>query len=173
MTDPVATFRDLARRHDRMFWLDGGGSREWSGRRSLLGALGPDDVSLTYDAARREVRRHVGAGSTVVGEDVFEALEDAVAADDGDPSVHWVGYLGYACRPDLPARTGGSAPDAVWMRVRDPLVLTHPAGREADAVRVGLAPTTEVPGWYDAAFASVQEQLHAGNTYEVNLTYRE
>jgi para-aminobenzoate synthetase len=30
-----------------------------------------------------------------------------------------------------------------------------------------------VPDWYRAAFDRVQEELHAGNTYEVNLTYRE
>jgi para-aminobenzoate synthetase len=30
-----------------------------------------------------------------------------------------------------------------------------------------------VPGWYADAFTRVQEQLRAGNTYEVNLTHRE
>jgi para-aminobenzoate synthetase len=29
------------------------------------------------------------------------------------------------------------------------------------------------PAWYAAAFADVQEELRAGNSYEVNLTYRE
>ena len=29
------------------------------------------------------------------------------------------------------------------------------------------------PGWYAEAFGAVQEQLRAGNSYEVNLTYRE
>jgi para-aminobenzoate synthetase len=29
------------------------------------------------------------------------------------------------------------------------------------------------PGWYAEAFAVVQEQLRAGNSYEVNLTYRD
>ncbi|MGZ4495061.1 MAG: anthranilate synthase component I family protein [Nocardioides sp.] len=183
MTDPAALFRELAGRHDRMFWLDGGGSREWSGRRSLLGALGPDDVSLTYDAARREVLRHRGGRCNVAGDDVFDALEEAVAADDGDPAVHWVGYLGYACRPDLPAHVAHAGPDrvpdAVWMRVRDPLVVDHPAvlppmsevERAENATK--SVPTSEVPEWYAAAFAAVREQLHAGNTYEVNLTYRE
>ncbi|MGZ6788001.1 MAG: anthranilate synthase component I family protein [Nocardioidaceae bacterium] len=183
MTDPVARFRELAGRHDRMFWLDGGGSREWSGRRSLLGALGPDDISLTYNAARREVLRHRGGRCNVAGDDVFDALEEAVAADDGDPAVHWVGYLGYACRADLPARVAPAGParvpDAVWMRVRDPLVVDHPAvlppmsevERAENATK--SVPTSEVPEWYAAAFAAVREQLHAGNTYEVNLTYRE
>ena len=31
----------------------------------------------------------------------------------------------------------------------------------------------ETPEWYADAFAEVQEQLRAGNSYEVNLTYRE
>ena len=179
MTAAEQAFRDLATRSDRCFWLDGGGARPWSGQRSLLGALAPEDVSLTYDASRREVLRHVSGASTVVGDDVFEALAEAVAADDGDPSVHWVGYLGYACRPDLPAHVAGASPtrvpDAVWMRVRDPLVLTHPptSWRKGAAGGHEPLPISGVPGWYDDAFAAVQEQLHAGNSYEVNLTYRE
>src|SRR3954469_4490677 len=126
MTVPVTDdleqrFAALAGSHERMFWLDGGGARAWSGRRSILGALGEEDVSLTYDAATRTVTRHVAGTADVVGDDVFTVLAEEVARDGGDPSVSWVGYLGYACRPDLPAHTGGPAPDAVWMRVRDPL----------------------------------------------------
>ena len=34
------------------------------------------------------------------------------------------------------------------------------------------AEPAETPAAYAGAFAEVQEQLHAGNTYEVNLTYR-
>ena len=52
MTDPVERFVAMAAEHERCFWLDGGGARPWSGRRSLLGWLDEDDVSLTYDAAR-------------------------------------------------------------------------------------------------------------------------
>jgi para-aminobenzoate synthetase len=40
----VEAFRRAARTSDRLFWLDGGGARPWSGRRSVLGVLGPDDV---------------------------------------------------------------------------------------------------------------------------------
>ena len=43
------------REHPRCFWLDGGGAREWSGRRSIIGWLDEDDVSLSWSAARREV----------------------------------------------------------------------------------------------------------------------
>jgi len=38
---------------------------------------------------------------------------------------------------------------------------------------VGARRTSRRPGRYDAGFATVQEQLHAGNSYEINLTYRE
>ena len=45
--DPAVLFASVAAEQPRCFWLDGGGAREWSGRRSLLGWLEPDDVSLT------------------------------------------------------------------------------------------------------------------------------
>jgi para-aminobenzoate synthetase len=176
--DPVAYFREVADRHPRCFWLDGGGAREWSGRRSLIGWLDPEDESLTYDAARREVTRHAGGRSEVVGDDVFAVLEEAVAASG--PGSHWFGYLGYAARPDLPALTGGGLPDAVWMRARHVRMFEHPVAPPTDdGLETGAArppqPTSEgvVPPGYAAAFGRVQEHLHAGNSYEVNLTYRE
>ena len=172
--DPVAFFREVADRHPRCFWLDGGGAREWSGRRSLIGWLDPEDESLTYDAAHREVTRHAGGRSEVVGDDVFAVLEGAVAASG--PGSHWFGYLGYAARPDLPARTGGGLPDAVWMRARHVRMFEHPAGGGADIEKLAaVAPQAapEVPPEYAAAFGRVQEHLHAGNSYEVNLTYRD
>ena len=43
MTDPVDHFRAVAAEHPRCFWLDGGGAREWSGRRSIIGWLAEDD----------------------------------------------------------------------------------------------------------------------------------
>jgi para-aminobenzoate synthetase len=176
--DPEAVFRELAGRHDRMFWLDGGGARDWSGRRSILGALAEDDVSLTYDAAAREVTRHRAGRTEVVGDDVFACLETELARDAGDSRVSWVGYLGYACRPDLPALTADrGVPDAVWMRVRDPLVFHHAAGSPPLADPVGAATAAlhagDPPPRYRRAYDEVQEQLRAGNSYEVNLTYRE
>jgi para-aminobenzoate synthetase len=169
---PLARFTDIARTHDRCFWLDGGGSRPWSGRRSLLGRLDDDDVSLTYDAAHHEVTRHASGRSEVVGDDVFDVLEDHLAADPLD--VHWVGYFGYAARPDLPALVGSSAamPDAVWMRTRHVQVFHHPEEAVEPVAAVGRPPDVPVPAEYAAAFAEVQEQLHAGNSYEVNLTHR-
>lgn len=172
MTDPVAFFRDVARDHPRCFWLDGGGAREWSGRRSIIGWLDPDDVSLTYDAARREVVRHTGGAAEVVGDDVFAALESELAAGPDDAS--WFGYLGYACRPDLPAATGGALPDAVWMRPRHVRMFEHEAEAKARpaAITPDGAAEGDVPADYADGFARVQEHLHAGNSYEVNLTYR-
>jgi anthranilate/para-aminobenzoate synthase component I len=171
--DPAQRFQELAARHDRMFWLDGGGARAWSGRQSILGFLREQDVSLTYDAAERRVERRQHGRSEVVGDDVFAVLADEVARDGGDPTVSWVGYLGYACRPDLPAHTGSGVPDSVWMRVRDPLFVEHPdPGRPvAGALQRTLNRTT--PSRYADAFDEVQRQLRLGNSYEVNLTYRE
>jgi para-aminobenzoate synthetase len=172
---PAETFASLARGHDRMFWLDGGGSRAWSGRRSILGFLEDDDVSLTYDASSREVTRHRGGRSDVVGDDVFAVLTDELARDAGDPAVSWVGYLGYAARPDLPAAVASDGvPDAVWMRCRNPVVVEHrPGAGPAPRVRPPVPPGATPPADYRAAFDEVQRQLRLGNSYEVNLTYRE
>lgn len=180
--DPAASFAAVAAAHRRCFWLDGGGAREWSGRRSIIGWLEDDDVSLTYDAARREVRRHAGGTSVVVGDDIWEVLESSMA-----PGEQWFGYLGAACRPDLPARPDPHLPDAVWMRPSRVRSFEHPAGplshsplqrgswrmlADATASRRQDRPVGGAPGSYAAAFARVQEHLRAGNSYEVNLTYR-
>ncbi|GAA1477206.1 hypothetical protein GCM10009623_16520 [Nocardioides aestuarii] len=181
MSDPVSFFRDAAARHPRCFWLDGGGAREWSGRRSIIGWLEDDDVSLTYDAVRREVTRHVRGTSTVVGDDPFDVLADELAAGSADDQ--WFGYLGYAARPDLPAHPGGPVPDAVWMRPSTVRLFDHepppqaPNGRyQQPAPPPGRRLVTNggpAPASYVTAFDRVQEHLHAGNTYEVNLTHRE
>ena len=178
MTDPVAFFRDVAASHRRCFWLDGGGAREWSGRRSLVGWLEDDDVSLTYDAATRLVTRHVGDRADVVGDDVFAVLEAEL--DAGDAADQWFGYFGYACRPDLPALIGGGLPDAVWMRSRNVRFFDHGLPRQSLNFPAVATPekfrdprlTGDPPTAYATAFGEVQEQLHAGNSYEVNLTYR-
>ena len=189
MIDPVleAWQRSTA---PRRFWLDGGGAREWSGLRSILGVLEHDDVSLTYSAARREVTRHASGRSEVVGDDVFEVLSRELAA--GGARDQWFGYLGYACRPDLPARPSpdvpDGVPDAVWMRPSRVRLVEHagpdsPPGwrnrRLSTEVPAGKrqfhhpgGETAAVPPDYRAAFDRVQERLHAGDTYEVNLTHR-
>ena len=150
---------------ERAFWLDGGGSTRWSGRRTIVGVLDDDDVSLTFDAARREVTRHQGGRSEVVGDDIFDALREGL---DGDPDTHWVGVLGYASRSDLPGRPTGL--DAVWMRSRrvqvtEGRVLKWSPGRPPEH-------STPPTPTYREAFDRVQEELRAGNSYEVNLTHR-
>jgi para-aminobenzoate synthetase len=170
----IAHFLDVAARHPRCFWLDGGGAREWSRQRSMIGWLDDDDVSLTYDAARGEVTRHASGGAVVVGADPFVALEAELAAGSSDDQ--WFGYFGYAARPDLPARPAAGLPDAVWMRAREIRFFTHPdapgpLGTSSEAAIAATDPD-DVPEEYAAAFAQVQEQLRAGNSYEVNLTHR-
>ncbi len=185
--DPATFFRDVAAAHPRCFWLDGGGARAWSGRRSIIGWLEDDDVSLSWSATRREVRAHSGGTSSVVGDDIFTVLEQQIGAGE-----QWFGYFGYASRSDLPAEPDPLLPDAVWMRPRavrffehaaPPPVHESPHERgvhllEAVATaaksrtRPPSAPPAPVPASYADAFAAVQEHLHAGNSYEVNLTHR-
>jgi para-aminobenzoate synthetase len=187
VSDPATYFSEVAARHRRCFWLDGGGAREWSGRRSIIGWLDDDAPSLTYDAAAGEVTRHTAGRSSVVGGDIFEALEAAIA-----PGEQWFGYLGYAARPDLPAATGSGLPDAVWMRASSVRLFEHPApavplvppdsrvspmfpgvaNPQNRATRSRTRVPERPPGWYADAFHRVQEHLHAGNSYEVNLTHR-
>ncbi len=167
--DPVAFFQEVAATHRRCFWLDGGGAREWSGRQSIIGWLDESDLSLSYDAVSREVTRHVGGRADVVGHDVFAALDAELEA--GDSSEQWFGYFGYAARPDLPAAPG-TLPDAVWMRAGHVRMFEH-GPRTLVEVRGAPATSLETPSaTYTEAFVRVQEELHAGNSYEVNLTHR-
>ena len=175
---PLPVFEKVAAAHPRCFWLDGGGAREWSGRRSLIGWLAPSDVSLTYSAATGVVTRHRDGRAEPVGTDVFDVLEAELAA--GSPTDQWFGYFGYACRPDLPARSarpGSDVPDAVWMRPSQVRLFDHPESQQHQGSQQLSDPGNcrdpdSPPADYAAAFARVQEQLYAGNSYEVNLTYR-
>jgi para-aminobenzoate synthetase len=171
MADPGATLREVAARHRRCFWLDGVHARGWPGLGPVVGWLEDDDVSLTLDAARGEVVRHTGGGAEVVGTDVFDVLGAEVAAGPAD--ALWVGYLGYAARPDLPARPGSGHPDAVWLRVDPRRVVAVEADVQGPPPpsTYDAAPLVDEE-WYAAAFDDVQEHLHAGRSYEVNLTYR-
>jgi len=170
VSDPVPFFRAVAATHPRCFWLDGGGAREWSGHRSIIGWLDDEDVSLTYDAARGEVRRHTSGDSVVVGGDVFAALEAEL--DAGRSTDQWFGYFGYASRADLPAATGSGVPDAVWMRARHVRMFDHDL-TPLSAQMAARATTSAHDPAYERAYKTVQQHLHAGNSYEVNLTYRE
>ncbi len=136
--DPASYLLEVAAEHPRCFWLDGGGARAWSGRRSMVGWLDEDDVSLTFDAAAGEVTRHVGGRSQVVGRDIFAALEVELKA--GPPDSHWVGYFGYASRPDLPARPDPHLPDAVWMRAKTLRFFTHDTPPEVPPGPAGVTP---------------------------------
>ncbi|MDN4173293.1 anthranilate synthase component I family protein [Nocardioides sp. SOB77] len=156
-------FAEVAAAHRRCFWLEAG---------SVLGWLDHDDVSLSYDAASRTVTRHTGGRAEVVGEgaDVFAALEAELATGSADD--RWFGYLGYACRPDLPARAAQGVPDAVWMRPSHVRRVAH-AGPAPTAARIAAPVVPAAPGWYAEAFDRVQEALRGGHSYEVNLTHRE
>jgi len=169
--DPAEFFADVADRHRRCFWLDGGGAREWSGRRSIIGWLDESDVSLTYNARLGVVTRHSVGSSIQVGTDVFAVLEDELAA--GSESDQWFGYFGYAARPDLPAARGSLIPDAIWMRARNVRLFDHEPPAAQIAVEGAVATASTLPPWvYADAFSRVQDHLLAGNSYEVNLTYR-
>jgi para-aminobenzoate synthetase len=190
--DPEAVFSAVSAVHDRVFWLDGGGAREWSGRFSYLGWLEPGELSLTYDAATRTVTEHDGCGHRVVGRDIFAELEDRTR--NATPQAGfggWVGYLGYACRPDLAARLepeplGPRVPDAMWMQVGRYAVFDH-ADHVVRLHGIDTLPSSPPPPpvegsakahlgisyeEYRKAFDQVHEHLRAGNSYETNLTYR-
>jgi para-aminobenzoate synthetase len=190
--DPESVFSAVAAHHDRVFWLDGGGARDWSGRFSYLGWLEPGEVSLTYDGATRMVTEHNGNGRRVVGSDIFAVLEERTGPRGTQAGFGgWVGYFGYACRPDLSARLepdllGNGVPDAMWMRVGRYAVFDHanhvlrlhgidtlPSAHHPPYPRTP-APTDLGPSYeeYSKAFECVREHLHAGNSYETNLTYR-
>lgn len=130
--------------------------------------LADDEPSFTYDARAGEVR--ACPGGDVLGDDPFEVLDDLL---DGDPDTLWVGWFGYAARPDLPAGPAGhSVPDAVWMRTR----LSQSRSRVRKwSPRQPSAHSTPIgppPEWYLGAYAEVQRRLRAGDSYEVNLTLR-
>ena len=113
---------------ERSFWLDGSGSRPWSGRMTYLGWLEPDDVSLTYHAATQTVTSHVDGRSDPVDGDVFAAL--AAYGDSLSSGVRasgWVGWLGYAARGDLPTQTDAATDslDACWLRAGRRVAFDH------------------------------------------------
>ncbi len=180
----------LLRRHDRVWWLDGAAGRAWSGRVSLLGWLHDDEPSLTYDAARRLVVEHRGDAATAVGDDLFEVLRGRIGA--AGSGSRWYGWAGYASRSDLSARvdTSAAAPDGCWMPALRWIEVDHDSGevrRFPVDLRVDVPASSAVAlarpagfrveaDWtldrYTVAFDTVQEALRAGDTYEVNLTYR-
>lgn len=158
-------FAEIAAAHRRCFWLDGGGAQEWAGSTSLIGWLDDSDPSLTYSASRRRVTLHQNGTEEVVGDDIFQVLDSYMARGG-----QWFGYFGYAARADLPGRPSAGVPDAVWMRPSH--VRRSPVPVEGAPSAGHVAATDAVPASYADAFARVQAELRAGNSYETNLTYR-
>lgn len=142
--------------------------RPRSARRPCPRSCGPAPGRAVPRTARRGGASWCRTGRR--GRTVFAVLEDEVSRSrDG----LWVGYFGHACRPDLPAQIdlGPVMPDAVWMHARNVQVIEHETS--VGPAHRGLPPAELViPDSYAEAFAAVQEHLHAGNSYEVNLTYR-
>ena len=189
--DPeVSAFVSAAASSPRMFWLDGGGARRQSGGSavSTLGVLAEDDVSLTFDAARRQVVRHQHGAGEVVGDDVFtrpgSASSTATAATPTSAgsatSATPAGPTSRAGRPSPGAacRTRSGCASAPPHHLPPPSRTSYGAVAGATVsydVREEDVPEGEVgvPEEYAAAFARVQAELHAGNSYEVNLTYRD
>ncbi|MDQ3484956.1 MAG: aminodeoxychorismate synthase component I [Actinomycetota bacterium] len=138
--DPEDFFVAHAAERSRSFWLDGENARSWSGPRSYVGWLDDEEPSLTLDAHGGIVRLHDAWSTSDVGGDIFEVLRERVGA--GDDAAHWVGYLGYAARRDLPALADpdpGAVPDACWLRAErwvefDHVERTVRAVAAADAV---------------------------------------
>ena len=138
---PAHLAGSLADLYPRMFWLDGEGVHAWSGRRSMVGFLAEDDVSITFDASVGEVVRHQHGNTEVIRNDPFVCLESEMAKDQPDSRMTWVGYFGYASRPDLPAQVTpshpGRPPDALdagiktACRVRPSTYATGPRGDNA------------------------------------------
>jgi para-aminobenzoate synthetase len=145
---------------DRSFWLDGSGSRPWSGRMTYVGWLEPDDVSLTYHAATRTVTAHSGGRSKPVGADVFDALESwGGRLSSGVRASGWVGWLGYAARGDVPAQTdpADGALDACWLRAGRRVAFDHQRRRV-----YAVAPPGERDGWARALDPLIRATKPAG-----------
>ncbi|MBA3308807.1 MAG: hypothetical protein H0U28_01945, partial [Nocardioidaceae bacterium] len=124
---------------DRAFWLDGAGSRPWSGQLSYIGWLEPADLSLTFHAASRSVTAHQRGQQRRAGVDIFAELRQQAAADRaaGDPG-RWVGFFGYASRSNLAAQVDPDpeAVDACWLRAMRIVEFDH----DRQVVRAVAAP---------------------------------
>ena len=176
MTGPVEEFRDAAEPADVL-------ARRrrcptpWSGRRSIIGLLDDDDVSLTFDAGPATVLRHQQRPAAR-----WSATTCSTCSPRRSPATPatrtCTGSATSAtpAAPTCPAPADcAGVPDAVWMRVRDAagFVDHAPPGRRARLVVAGDRSSTRPRSGTRDAFAEVQEQLRLGNSYEVNLTYRE
>jgi aminodeoxychorismate synthase component I len=152
--DPEDFYLAHVAERDRSFWLDGSGSRPWSGRMTYLGWLEPDDLSLTYHAATRVVTAHTAAGEQPAGTDVFAALDThGGRLSSGLRAAGWVGWFGYAARGDLPAQTDPASDtlDACWLRAGRRIAFDHQRRRV-----YAVAPPAEREEWARAVDALVR-----------------
>ncbi len=126
--DPEDFFVAHVAGRSRSFWLDGSGSRPWSGRMTYVGWLEPHELSLTFHAASRSVLAHSNGRAKRVGDDIFSALGHVGAElSTGLRSTGWVGFFGYGARPDLPARLDSDprSLDACWLRASRRVAFDH------------------------------------------------
>jgi para-aminobenzoate synthetase len=154
--EPAEFFATHVAARPRAFWLDGEGRTENDERFTYIGWPRPDEPSLTFDAGTGIVREHRGELTRVVGDDIFEVLGERLARDQCPPANlpfafqgGWVGYLGYACRTDLPSRKnagGEGAPDACLVRAVRFLAFDHHR-RVLHAVSTDDDPS----GWFEEA----------------------
>ena len=107
-------------------------------RLGITSLVGPDDVCRLArsrraqpDAARRlrhGDRAHRASPANEVGTDIFAVLAAYNAEiSTGLRSSGWVGFFGYAARPDLPALTDPTltALDACWLRASRRIAFDH------------------------------------------------
>ncbi|MHB8708634.1 MAG: aminodeoxychorismate synthase component I [Desulfuromonadales bacterium] len=129
---------------------------------------GPQGQSFRFDGLERTL-------TAATPEEVVSLLgevERAVAA-----GRHAAGFLGYEAAsgldPVLSTHSGGELPLAWFGLFRERIAVEPGMTRVAGACRL-LAP---LPSWdevaYAAAFATVKEYIAAGDSYQVNLTFRE
>jgi para-aminobenzoate synthetase len=201
--DPEDFFVTHVASKARSFWLDGSGSRAWSGRMTYVGWLEPDELSLSFHAVTGVVTGFQHGAAARLGGNIFRALEEETASrSTGLRSSGWVGFFGYAARPDLPtlADPHPLALDACWLRAARRVAFDHGRRRvyavsppgladdwarelgellattrpapELGPARGGVVTASVASDEYGHAFGEVQRQLRLGNSYEVNLTYR-
>lgn len=169
----------------RSFWLDGSGSKPWSGRMSYVGWLEDTDPSLTQHAATTTVTEYGRSAPRAVGSDIFQVLQTFAAHfSEKGSQAGWVGFFGYAARPDLPAQVDAD-PDAVdscWMRASRFVAFDHQRQRvsvvcppdevEAYSQEVGtlLACTLLAPDLAATANATTTDTATATTTSSTTAT---
>ncbi len=95
---------------------------------SYVGWLDDADPSLTLHAATATVTQHGADRPRIVGSNIFEVLADHPSrVSTPGAQAGWVGFFGYAARPDLPAQLDPSPEvvDACWMRADRYVAFDH------------------------------------------------